>query len=401
MPGSVPKVAQCEDYDSDMSSVKPGTRKEARRRSTTTSSRPPKALDRYRSSRRDGASDSGYSSHTSATQVSNTSMSAQAGAASMPPPPRPATTQQQASNRPVIHGSESQRSQQQVPSRSASHTSQSGHCGERDCTDPACLSTKYAERRYSASQYPAQYAVSYAASPKQYQQHVQPAQYQYAQVSQSPTTQTVPTLATPRPRTGSTSTQARPASIHGYSFPSSYAGTQQGPQPSSAAYSAWLLDNQRYQQQLNEYIQANGTMPPNYTAPVYTQPSPVQASPTATSSLQRAYSARVPNLSSSSHQQPNVQTQTGGPTRTYSARQPSARTRMPGSFPRDQGSSDSDSEIESSGSEYSEDGYEPPPPPPPIPQSSRQGQSAHVVLIKPQAICQQEIRHYLYHSHEI
>ena len=360
MPRSVPQVARVEDYDSDESSVKPGTRKEARRK--TTISGPPKSLARYQSGQKDGASDSGYSSHASGTQANKALANAQA-AAMMPPPPRPGTSQGQSKSKPVIHRSDTDRSRPNPPSRSKSSSRQSiTQCDDRNCRHPPCLAVRHGYA--AAQQYTAQYAPQYASSPAQYQQQVAQYQYQYAQIPQATTSQTVPTLTQPQPRQRSTSRQARPVSIHGYSYPSSFNGNQAGPPPANSAYqnavaTAWA----QYYQQMQAYQHAaQAATPQTPTIPQYTQASPVKASPTSPNyatapALQRTYSARgTPATagygSSRSHQHPPLN-------RATSARQPSNRTSgIPGAYPReDQESSETDSDSDSS-SEMSSGEYE-------------------------------------------
>ena len=367
MPQSRPQVAHYEEYDSDESSVKPGTRKEARRK--TTSSRPPQPLSRYRSGHQDGASDSGYSSRTS-SRPSHTPATAQPTVLAQAPS-RSATAQGTTKTKPVIHRTESQQSKERAPARSGSISKQSGQCDNLNCQHPQCLNMRNLQRRYSlsqqdAAQYAAQYAASptpYAASPTQYQQQAPNYQYQYSQAQQpqKAATQPVPTLtAQPRPRSGSASRPARPVSFHGYSYPSGYNSNQQGPPPAASAYqsvnyAAWA---QAYQQQQRAYQQAPGygTTPPNQVVPLYPQTSPVMTSPTspvftAAPTLQRTYSARTTNSSYDTSKQAQ-------PTRPYSARHASSRSSaMPGAFPGGDPES-AESSSESSESEYSEDEYD-------------------------------------------
>lgn len=365
MPRSVPQVAHSEDYDSDANSVKPGTRKEARRR--TTISRPPKALDRYRSAPRDGTSDSGYSSHTSGAQTSNVSATAQPAPA-VQAPLKPVTAQGTTKTKPVLHRSESQRSKDKTSTRSSSTSRQREQCGDLNCQHALCHSVRSVERQQTASQsYPIQYAPQYAATPQQYQQQTSQYQYQYAQVPQVSSNQTVPVLATqPRPRQGATSRPARPVSFHGYPFPGLYSGSSQGPPPSASAYqnmqyAAWV---QAYQQQQQAYQQANAysVTPINPNMTPYPQQSPVTTSPTSphfntAPEYQVTYSARanIPGYEAATQRRP-----TTTPQRTYSTRPAPARaSTMPGAFPRDDSeSSEASSGSDSSPSEYSEEEYE-------------------------------------------
>lgn len=364
MPQGVPEVARCEDFDSDENSVRPGTRKEAKRRSTT-SSRPPKALDRHRGSVRDGTSDSGYSSHTSGTRAS-TSRTQQSAA--MPPPPRPAIAQTQSRSKPVIHRSESQRSSSKTASAASRPT---GQCADASCRHPGCIALKYPERRSSISQqYSPTYAPQYAASPAGYPQTPQSPQYQYqyAQVPQATATQTVPTSNTQsRSRSGSASRQARPASIHGYPSSGSYNGGTQGPPPSASAYhnmyAAWAqayqqqqLQLQQQQQQAYQRAAAYGTTPPTPTTPIFPQASPVQTSFPAlgyggTAAPPPTYSARTTNLPAG-YNVSATQAQHQVTSTRVSARQPSTRAAMPGAY------ISSESESEESNSDMSEEEYE-------------------------------------------
>ena len=362
----VPQVARVEDCDSDESSVKPGTRREARRRATT--SGPPKAIDRYRNGHKDGASDSGYSSHTSGTQASNASASA-AAATSMPPPPRPSASRGQSKSRPVIHRSETERSRPSAPSRSASASRQtSGQCDDPNCRHPTCLAVRHPNRGYTATpQYAPQYTAQYATTPVQYQQQVPQYQYQYAQLSQAPTTQTVPALAQPQPRQRSTSRQARPVSIAGYPVPASYNGNQTAPPMTNEAYqSAIAAQWAQYYQRLQAYQQAvNRATTSAQSVPGYPQVSPITTSPTSPNfatapPLQRTYSTRTGHPAATGYEGSKSQQQPPPLNRTTSARQPSNRaSAMPGAYPDVASeSSETDSDSESSSSEISSGEYE-------------------------------------------
>lgn len=373
MPQSIPKVAQVEDYDSDESSVKPGTRQEARRKATT--SAPPKSSDRFKNGHVDG-SDSGYSSRTSGTHASNASAGVRA-AGPMQPPPRPATAQGQARPKPVVHRTDSHQSQSttrpRAPSRSGSTSRRnSEQCDDPNCGHSSCLAVRYPQRRYSntiSQQQAAQYAAQYASSSLAYQSVPQ---YQYAQTQQ--TSQTVPQLsAYPRPRAGSTSRQARPISIHGYPCQAPSGGSTPGPPPSASAYQTveqqWAHYYQQLQlqqqQQQRAYQQQQAYA--NAQAQAYCghpQQSPVQTSPTSpkfstSARLQRAYSARAttpagaPAASSGHHPSANLN-------RTASSRQVSARAyNVPGAYVETSSSgSESESESEESSDEMSDGEYE-------------------------------------------
>ena len=358
MPRGEPKVAQVEDYDSDVSAVKAGTRKVAHRRSTTGG--PPKSMDRYHRSSRPAGSDSGYSSQTTGTQESKASADAKA----MPPPPRPSTTQPQSSakSKPVlIQRTSSQRNSERAPSKSPTKAAAPRKCSDPNCHDPNCgQAVQEPSRRDSAQQYPVQYAAQYGTSPGGYQQN--PYQYQYQQMPPSNALQQVPTLTQPRPRTGSSSQQARPASFHAYSYSSYPNGNQGGPPPSASAYQNQMLAWQNYQMQQHPY-QAGapyGSTPPNQSFGGYMQASPIASSPittqmNATSGLQRTISARAVDGNTAGGVVARSQPQAISSARSHPVRQQSARVSiMPGAFPTyDSTSSESPSESDSS-SEYSE-----------------------------------------------
>lgn len=370
-----PQVAHAEDYDSEESCAKPGTRKDARRRATT-SSRPPRSMDRYRSAPpRDGASDSGYSSHTSGPQVNKRT------APAVQAPSRPATAQSSTKSKPILHRSSSQRSSSQrskdKPSRSSSTSRQTEQCGDRNCQHAAChnirkLEYQQATSQQYAPQYSPQHATHYAAASQQYQPQTAQYQNQYPQAPQVPPTQNVPVLtAQPRPRPAGTSRPARPASFHAHSSPALYTSSNQGPPPSVSAYqniqyAAWVQAYQQQQQQLQQqqaYQQRNSYRPPplQQNIPAYPQQSPVMTSPVSPNfstapDYSSGYSARTTNPVYEAAMQRRPITTLH---RTYSARPaPSRAPTMPGAFPPDEPISEGSSDSESSASEYSEDEYE-------------------------------------------
>ncbi|KAK5170678.1 uncharacterized protein LTR77_005268 [Saxophila tyrrhenica] len=357
MPSAKAKVACVEDCDSELGDVKEGTRREARRK--TTSGPPPSSMERFRHNTRDGASDSGYSSHGSGTHRRSESSSTQAvsDSAAMPPPPRPAPVQ--AKSRPVVHPPSSQQNRPQAPTRTASLSTAPVQCSDVNCTDPNCPAAIAARRRSASYQYPAQYAQQYASSPVQYQQLPQ---YQYAQVQQVATGQPVPQLNAQAPLPSrSTSRQGRPASIHGYpAYDPAQAAMyqQQVLQAQHAEYQRQVALQAQQQQQQAVYQSGYGA------SAQYPAAAPVQASPTSPNyppspTAARTFSARTaavtPNYDTSHvrYTAPLARTTSA---RTTSARHNPARTSgVPGAFPtsdRETSESDTDSEYDVSEEEY-------------------------------------------------
>lgn len=341
MPSMKPKVAHCEEYDSDVSAVKPGTRVKAQRRATTAG--PPVSMDRHRSKHRPANSDSGYSSHTTGTLESKASADAKA----MPPPARPASAQTAAKTKPVLlQRTSSQRNTQSAPTRSPTKSAAHRSCSDPNCGNANCAAVaQNASRRNLTLQYPVHHPTQYVPSPGG--QYPPQYQYTYQQLPQSSLTQAIPTLAQPRPRTGSSSQQARPASFHagyGYAIPNAT-----GPPPSASAYQNQLLAyNAALQQQAAQSGALYGSTPPTQMYPTYAQASPIRTSPIATSAagLQRTMSARSldPNtgISTTARPQPQpIQSARVSASRT----QPARASRMPGSFP-DQDSSESESQSD-------------------------------------------------------
>lgn len=354
MPYVKPKVAHCEEYDSDASAVKPGTRVKAQRRSTT--SGPPVSMDRHRGKHRPANSDSGYSSHTTGTKESKASADAKA----MPPPTRPASAQTYtaAKSKPVlVQRTSSQRNSQGASAQSPTKPIPTKKCSDPNCGNANCVAAaQSATWRNSSVQYPVHNPAQYAPSPGGSQPA--PYQYTYQQLPQSTLTQSIPTLAQPRPRTGSSSQQARPASFHaGYAYPP----TATGPPPSSSAYQnqQMLAYNAALQQQAALNGGLYGTTPPNQIYPSYPQASPVRSSPIAISAasaqgLQRTMSARSIDRNTAGHPMTRPQPQAIQSARITPPQQQSARvSRMPGSYPA-QESSESESQTDSE-SEYSEE----------------------------------------------
>ncbi|EMC94172.1 hypothetical protein BAUCODRAFT_223478 [Baudoinia panamericana UAMH 10762] len=351
MPGSsrvVPQAAQVEDCESDESTARPDTARQARRR--TQSTRPAsKTIHR---------SDSGYSSHHAAVgkaaQVPAAVVQAATASRQAPPP----TTLK---SRPAVHRSESTRGRPQAPSRSASMAAQ---CTDPNCADPNCASKRNGDRRYvlprlqdptayppTATQYP-----PYQQPPTTVQvplSHYQPPPHQYY-APPTPTTQAAPNLSQyPRARASSASRPSRPMSIHGAVNFSAYGVPQQhGPPP---ARSAWQNLPATYSSQYppGQYY---GTTPPNQNIPPYPQMSPLLPSPTSPTyavapNLTRTYSTRTVNTALPGYDVTGVAVAPMRPP-TFSARQTSA---MPGSFPQQETVAHDESEASQSYSESETD----------------------------------------------
>lgn len=341
----MPQAATVEDCDSDGRPIS-GTAKQARRRAST---RPPKVIQQ----RRDAPSDSGYSSHSSNAHdiAQGQTIVAASGSTRRSLPPSPTQTKT------VVQKSDNQRGRPTAPSRSASVTQ---HCTKADCRDAACLSQRNKDRRYTLPQQidPKQYAAYMAQQARQQQQQPQQPpqshyQYQYPPQHAAPTpTQAVPIMAPqPRPRAGSTSRGARPASVYGYGNVSGW-GTQPqqqlGPPPSPSAYQTQFAAHYQQYSQTPNYA-AYGSTPPNQVIPAYTPASPaVQTSPNyaVPPVLPRTYSARGVNTVAPGYTKP-VSSAQPVLSHTLSARHTTSGT-MPGSFPtQDFSEEESESESES------------------------------------------------------
>ena len=363
MPGAsrrVPQVAQVEDCDSDESSVKPGTRVQAKRRALSV--KPPQ--------RRDAASDSGYSSHRSAPTVASQTQNVLASSTSARQT-APATSSK---NRPIVHDSRGKQTRPEAPSRSASVSRPSNT--ERRYNLPQQPQPQSQPQKSAQQVYAEQYAAWAAQYPEAAARHRQQQQQQYpAQQAQLAAAQAVPSVTSqPRPQVGSTA-RSRPVSIHGYPMPSATPTAQHGPPPSPSAYHNYLAayyqqyqTQPQYQQQPLAYLSST---PPMQTLPAYPATSPLANSPgspnyVAAPALQRnysAYSARQPNpdVAGLSLDMSNVimSAQQPASARPYSARQPSA-SYMPGAYPNDMAAdsdseSDSESASEDSSPDFSED----------------------------------------------
>lgn len=375
---SRPDPAYYEEYDSDQSAVKPGTRVQAR--SDANSVRPSRPPQRPR----DAASDSGYSSHVSATAVKSVSTSSQQTIKAVPIISQPPPPSASARSKPVIHRSESQRNSQRTVSRSASVSSKprTTQCADPTCRDPTCGSQRNTETRYtlpreerpqqaSRQQQQPQRTQGHSSQDQTTPYYYQAPAYQYAQ---PPPAQhvTIPNArAEQRPRTASSS-RARPVSWAGANYALAPGGTY-GSTPPQGGYPSGVYgmppSPSSRQQGFATYPYAYppaggsshmGSTPPMTTSGMYMPPSPATAMPPqieyASQSHHRApsYSTRQPTVPFPSLDTTNVpgpQPPTAG-TQTVSARRTSQL--MPGSFPGEAAVSDSGSSTGSS-SDYSSD----------------------------------------------
>lgn len=351
MPSSsrrVPQVAEVEDYDSDESSAKPGTRVRATRR--TSSVRP--------TQRRDTASDSGYSGSSSRSGTANVAAQTQNAIAGSSSARQPAPTNT-SGNKPVIHTSDRRPDDTRAPTRSASVSRPSNT--ERRYTLPQ---QEYAQQYAAwAAKYPE--AAAEHRSRLQQQQQQQQQQYQSQQTKATPAPAVSNFTSQPRARAPSTSQPTRPVSIHGYGIPSVSNTVHHGPPPSPSAYQNNLAAYyQRYQQQLYQQPTALlGSTPPTQVIPAYPVQSPIATSPTspnygAMPAMQQdysRYSARAnANIAGLTYDLAKV-TMAPQPTlaRTMSARQTSG-SYMPGAYPEPE-AVESESESEESEVDSSED----------------------------------------------
>jgi hypothetical protein len=317
----MPKAAYVEDYDSDHSSVRPGTAVKAttgRRRAASV--RPPQ--------KRDAASDSGYSSHNSAAQAqnvaANTSAARQSG---------------QTKAKPVLHRTGSLR-KSTSPSRSDPIPQ---HCNDPACQVPSCLSRHNSERRYTL---PNSYTPEQLAAWNYYQQQqqAQPSPVTQYPPTSAPTTQ--PVAVSARQRAPSVSIPSRPMSIGGYP---QTAPVERGPPPSPSAYANYLAYYPQGQVQGHPHPGYYGSTPPTQQLAQYPPPSPVSPGLMnyAAPPKQRApttYSARQVNPDIPGFEY-GVGTVQPGLTRTASYRQPPRKQVMPGAY------LDSESETDSETSE--------------------------------------------------
>lgn len=382
MSGGAPQVARCEDYDSEVSTEKPGTKKEARRKSTSTTR--PKTRVRYHFIPRDVASDSGYSSHISGTHTARPALTVQT------PASKPTVTERTAKSKPVLHRSDSQRSKEKDDARPSSRPELRMPCADLMCQHDDCHMVRSSQRRHSMSQ-------PYAFSGQQQQQHQQPMmpppppqhsypQYppdmaQWARVLSSftPPMQRPPTpMAAPHmyPRQVPVA-RPRPTSFHGHPY-ASVNGMQQPP-PAASAYQNiqyantvpfYLHQQPRQYQQDFQYTTAppyatrvayhppSPTMPSYATHHAYSQPSPTPPSPMpGTFGGHSVYPSGWP--SAPTQPTPVVIMQPApAPQRRYSGRQQTLRhPTIPGAYPRDE-SEDSEAFSDSSEYDYEEEARE-------------------------------------------
>ncbi|KAI7318587.1 hypothetical protein KC315_g10015 [Hortaea werneckii] len=353
----VPQVAQVEDCDSDESSVKPGTKVQARRRASSV--KPPK--------RRYVASDRGHSSHHG-TGITASNEQPSATGSSAP------------KARPIIHNPASSMNKPRSASVSRPSVIERRYTlpdRQREQTphDPSSTVTPTPQQVY-AQQYAA-WAAKYPEAARQHQQQLH-AQRATADAQAKSKAQAMhpprPSLGTvQRPRTHSDARPSRPVSIHGYDIPIASSSMQTGPPPSPSAYqNYWAAyyqqcpQQQQYQYQYHQPLNYLSGTPPAQTFPPYMNHSPGAVSPYEISqpvsrSQQQGtpdYSARHISHDTSGLTRDFAKLSTApqvGPTQMYSARH-SLSSQMPGTFPgEDSAVSDSASSSDDSPSEASEE----------------------------------------------
>ncbi|KAK6429571.1 hypothetical protein LTR95_014279, partial [Oleoguttula sp. CCFEE 5521] len=351
----MPQVAHAEEYDSDVSAVKPGTRVDARANATYgRSSRTPKTGP-Y------ATSDSGYSSYTNA---SNTTGAVVATVGQRTQAVQPAASSSR--SKPVIHRAESQRSQQRPTSRSVSTSRPSADCRDPNCRDPTCLSTKNPDRRYTLPHQPAQqparptsgvqYPVQQPGAGGQYQV---PPNYRYPTAAPPTAAPMLNPQPTPRARTGSTP-RSRPVSwagapyagvIYGSTPPQGSMQAQRGPPPSPSAYHQQQLQEAQYAAYHRALAAAQLGSTTLATAMGTYAPTQIQPPSPQRPALAHAYSARAGIATPGYAMGGLATTPQQVPAATYSARRASM---MPGSFPSDYAIQDSASSSDSSSESDSE-----------------------------------------------
>lgn len=357
-----PQVPYVEDFDSDENDAKPGTKREALKRSDA----PPKSLGHAQKLRnRDAASDSGYSSHTSNTVASSSS--------SQPPSanlPTSQNTQQSAITRSLKPSVDL--GDQQRPSRLSRSTSvsRSDACSDPNCGNPECASSRSTQRQFVLPNRPQshrsntlQYPVQDPAASARY---AQPAPYQYAQPVAPQQMPNYPPQPEPRARTSSTS-RSRPVSWTpgNYNYPPNYPygsvqpqgtyGTpHHGPPPAqSACHHQYMAQYPTMNWQANMAQLNSGSPRDSYGSylPQSSGNAMLSSSPNAAypPSLPQTYSARQGNPATSNQEV----TGPSAPTKQLSQSNFSARrsSMMPGSFPddsflQDPGSASSESESD-------------------------------------------------------
>nr|OQO16396.1 hypothetical protein B0A51_17207 [Rachicladosporium sp. CCFEE 5018] len=345
----MPQVAHAEEYDSDVSAVKPGTRVDARASATYgRSSRTPRTGP-Y------ATSDSGYSSYTNA---SNTTGAVVATVGQSKQAVQPTTSSSR--SKPVIHRAESQRSQKRPASRSVSTSRPSADCRDPNCRDPTCLSTKNSDRRYTLPHQPTQqparplsgvqYPVQQPGPGGQYQI---PPDYRYPTAAPPTAAPILNPQPTPRARTGSTP-RDRPGSWAGppYAGPT-YGSTppqggmqaKRGPPPSPSAYHQQQLQDQYTAAYHRAIAEAQLASTPLATAMGTYAPAQMQPPSPQRPALPHPYSARAGIAAPGYATGILPTTREQVPAATYSARRASM---MPGSFPNDYAIHDSASSSDSS-----------------------------------------------------
>ncbi|GAB1741670.1 hypothetical protein NU219Hw_g7085t1 [Hortaea werneckii] len=359
MPGTrrVPQVAQVEDCDSDESSVKPGTKVQARRRASSV--KPPKT--RY------VTNDPGHSGrHGTGITASNEQ------------PPAIGSSASKA--RPIIHNPASPTKKSRSASVSRPPVTERRYTlpdrqQEQTPQNPSSTTTPTPQQVY-AQQYAA-WAAKYPEAARQHQQqlHAQRAAADAQAKSQAQTTHPPrPSLGTvQRSRTHSNARPSRPVSIHGYDIPKASTSMQTGPPPSPSAYqNYWAAyyqqypQQQQYQYQYHQPLNYLSGTPPTQTYPPYVNLSPGAGPPHEISQLSSRsqqqgtpdYSARHISHETSGLTRDFTKLTTApqvGPTQMYSARH-SLSSQMPGAFPGEESAvSDSASSSDESQSEDSEE----------------------------------------------
>ncbi|KAI7101745.1 hypothetical protein KC352_g37762, partial [Hortaea werneckii] len=266
----VPQVAQVEDCDSDESSVKPGTKVQARRRASSV--KPPKS--RY------VASDPGHSGHHGTGITASNEQSSAAGSSA----PK---------GRPIIHNPASSTKKPRSASVSRPPVTERRYTlpdrqQEQTPHHPPSTVSPTPQQVY-AQQYAA-WAAKYPEAARQHRQQLH-AQRAAADAQANSTAQATnpprPSLSTvQRPRTYSNARPSRPVSIHGYDIPSASTSMQTGPPPSPSAYqNYWAAyyqhypHQQQYQYQYHQPLNYLSGTPPAQTFPPYTNHSPGAGSP--------------------------------------------------------------------------------------------------------------------------
>lgn len=362
---SPPQSAYVEEYDSDQSEVKPGTRVQAHSDANSVrSSRPPHRP-------RDAASDSGYSSHMSATAVKGASASSQQTVKAAPPVRQPSAPPSQQTKKPIIHRSDSQRAPQRTVSRSASVSKpRTAQCTDPKCPDPNCSSRRNPERRYTLSREQQQQAPRHPQHPVQ----DQAASYYYQPTPQYPQPSPAQQVSTPDARPGLRSRApstggARPVSWAGANYALA-PGQVYGSTPPQGSYGmppSPSAHHQGFGTYPYPYPPTSaghhlGSTPPTNAYGAYLPPSSAVALPSqgdttaqrpsmATNYSTRRISGTFPAYDTS--HTPVTQPPTTG-AQTMSTRRAS---QMPGSFPETAAVSDSASST-GSGSDYSSDSSE-------------------------------------------